>query len=410
MRNNWLQHRHFGKNTRWESQILTKKNYIVSLCPYQKNHCMKYTYTTLLLTLLSFQTYAQHGHTPVHPNDSGQVLINKLVQDYKPLITYTYGQARDYMFKNVYRENDTVECVYTGLRRYLGNTGDPSIIMYDNASTQSIDTEHTFPQNKVTNDAGKSDLHHMFPTRARANNARGSVRFDIVSDNSVDKWFRGNTEITSSMPPVAERPFYSKLNNNVGFEPRDEHKGNVARAMFYFYTMYKANADAADINYFSMQLSDLCQWHLDDPVDSLEWIRTSRIAFIQQNKVNPFVLDCTLPQRTYCNGIVCTPPTTSVNVKKTAQAGLVNLNNYPNPFSRQTTISYELKNTQEVVLEVFDHLGRKIETLVATEQNAGLYTIDFDATNYPTGIYYYRMSLAKDGKATVFANKMILSK
>jgi endonuclease I len=371
---------------------------------------MKYIYTTLILVFFYLHSHAQYGHTPVHSSDSGQVLITKLVQDYKPVISYTYGQARDYMFKNVYRENDSVECVYTGLRRYLGNTGDPSVIMYDNASTQSIDTEHTYPQNKVTNDAGRSDLHHMFPTRARANNARGSVRFDIVPDNSVDKWFRGNTEITSSMPPAAERPFYSKLNNNVGFEPRDEHKGNVARAMFYFYTMYKGNADAADVNFFRVQLSDLCQWHLDDPVDSLEWIRTSRIAFIQQNKVNPFVLDCTLPQRTYCSGISCTPPNTTVSVDKKEAAGLLNLSNYPNPFSHQTTITYELEKTQEVVLEVFDHLGRKIETLVAEEQNPGLYTVDFDANNHSTGIYYYRMSLAQNGKSLIFAKKMVINK
>ncbi len=367
---------------------------------------MKNILTTLCL-FSSLVGYSQYRHTPVHSSDSGQVLLTKLVQDYKPVITYTYAQCRDYMFKNVYAQNDTVECVYTGLKRYLNPVGDPSTLMYDNASTRSIDTEHTYPQNKVNNSAGRADLHHMFPTRARANNARGSVRFGLTTDNSVDKWFINNTEITTP-PPANQRYLYSSLQNNVEFEPRDEHKGNVARAMFYFYTMYKADADAADPAFFNRQVNELCQWHIDDPVDSLEWIRSSRISLIQQNKVNPFVLDCTLPQRTYCSSISCTP--VNVAVRKMEDVGLASFQNFPNPFGQSTTIAYQLEQSQTVLLEVYDQLGRKIKTLVQTEQANGYHEVTFDAQAYDSGIYYYKIALTKGGKTTVFAKKMVISK
>jgi hypothetical protein len=44
----------------------------------------------------------------------------------------------------------------------------------------------------------------------------------------------------------------------------------------------------------------LCDWHNYDPVDSLEWERTFAIAKYQDNKANPFVLDCSLAKRAYC--------------------------------------------------------------------------------------------------------------
>lgn len=151
-------------------------------------------------------------------------------------------------------------------------------------------------------------------------------------------------------------PLHSKQDNGILFEPRDDHKGNAARAMFYYYTMYRSEADAADPNFFHLQKATLCQWHLDDPVDSLEWLRTSRIAPFQNNRVNPFVMDCTLPQRCgYC-ATTCSPPNA---ISKQESMGLELLDSYPNPFQQQTTISYQLHRTQQVVLEIYNNWGQK---------------------------------------------------
>jgi hypothetical protein len=67
--------------------------------------------------------------------------------------------------------------------------------------------------------------------------------------------------------------------------------------------------------------------------------------------------------------------------------------NYPNPFNPNTTISYDVKETGLVTLTVFDILGREVMTLVNDNQEAGRYSVEFDATDLATGIYFYQMKV-----------------
>ncbi|GAB5409263.1 MAG: hypothetical protein BalsKO_16280 [Balneolaceae bacterium] len=66
--------------------------------------------------------------------------------------------------------------------------------------------------------------------------------------------------------------------------------------------------------------------------------------------------------------------------------------NYPNPFNPTTNISYSLQTNQNVVLVIFDIMGRKVSTLVNERQHAGSHNILFDASNLSSGIYLYRLS------------------
>jgi hypothetical protein len=65
--------------------------------------------------------------------------------------------------------------------------------------------------------------------------------------------------------------------------------------------------------------------------------------------------------------------------------------NYPNPFNPATIISYQIPSNSLVKLEVYDMLGRKIETLVNENQHAGAYSATFNAVNLPSGTYFYRI-------------------
>jgi hypothetical protein len=86
--------------------------------------------------------------------------------------------------------------------------------------------------------------------------------------------------------------------------------------------------------------------------------------------------------------------------------------NYPNPFNPTTVISYRLARTSDVRLEVFDVLGRKIETLVQAKQSEGAYSFAFNAArfNLSSGMYFYRLSASSNSGAFTAIQKMILAK
>ncbi|MCE1189377.1 MAG: T9SS type A sorting domain-containing protein [Ignavibacteria bacterium] len=65
--------------------------------------------------------------------------------------------------------------------------------------------------------------------------------------------------------------------------------------------------------------------------------------------------------------------------------------NYPNPFNPTTTINYTIQGNGNVVLKVFDVLGREVSTLVNEVKTAGEYSITFNASHLPSGIYFYSL-------------------
>ncbi|HEY5536383.1 MAG TPA: C25 family cysteine peptidase [Ignavibacteria bacterium] len=65
--------------------------------------------------------------------------------------------------------------------------------------------------------------------------------------------------------------------------------------------------------------------------------------------------------------------------------------NYPNPFNPVTKISYAIPKSGLVTMKIYDVLGRELLTLVNQELQAGYYMVDFDGTNFASGVYYYRL-------------------
>ncbi len=65
--------------------------------------------------------------------------------------------------------------------------------------------------------------------------------------------------------------------------------------------------------------------------------------------------------------------------------------NYPNPFNPTTTLSYQLPKASNVVLKVYDVLGKEVIELVNENKSAGVYNVTFDASNLPSGVYIYKL-------------------
>lgn len=137
-----------------------------------------------------------------------------------------------------------------------------------------LNCEHTWPQSKFSpnfpKDTQKNDLHHLYAVYSRANSSRGNIPFGEVVGNYV------SSECKDS--------YRGEMIGNEGeraFEPPKEHRGNVARALFYFSTRYLLEIDDKQEYY-------LRKWHHDDPVDQEEIERNEKIYRIQFNK-NPFI-------------------------------------------------------------------------------------------------------------------------
>ncbi|HEY3250545.1 MAG TPA: T9SS type A sorting domain-containing protein [Ignavibacteria bacterium] len=65
--------------------------------------------------------------------------------------------------------------------------------------------------------------------------------------------------------------------------------------------------------------------------------------------------------------------------------------NYPNPFNPITKLEFGIKKSGTVKIIIYDLLGREAATLVNEKLAPGTYEAEFDRTNYPSGMYFYRL-------------------
>ena len=68
--------------------------------------------------------------------------------------------------------------------------------------------------------------------------------------------------------------------------------------------------------------------------------------------------------------------------------------NYPNPFNPTTAISYQLSTSSHVDLIIYNVLGQKVATLVSGKQTAGYHQVNWNASGFPSGLYFYQLKTA----------------
>lgn len=88
------------------------------------------------------------------------------------------------------------------------------------------------------------------------------------------------------------------------------------------------------------------------------------------------------------------------------------LQNYPNPFNPTTQFGFRIADFGLVRLTVFDALGRDVDVLVNQQLQPGTYEVSWDASNYPSGVYYYRLQASDPSTSlrVTETKKMILLK
>lgn len=365
----------------------------------------KYIVIVTFFILKGSSVFAQTNHVNVFKDLSGQVLLDALVTEYKTSIVLDYGRARDTLFSKIDGVQDSLECIYTGMKLYMQPGQDPTEAVYLNGLPNGINTEHTWPQGLGAEGTAQSDMHHLYPTRTKANTDRGNFHFGDIPDNQTQTWYLKSSERNTT--PTTGKDLYSEGVRGVNgkFEPRESVKGNIARSIFYFYTMYKTQADAQGPNFFNTMKNDLCSWHYLDPVDDVEWQRNQKIASYQGGKLNPFVLDCSLVSRAYCNNIdqACESLILS-DVENVATKEFDKIQIYPNPGSGilYTTLDMIYAGDYKIIFRDITGLVHKQDTYNVVDGltlvqhdlyslNAGYYIIEF--RNLSTGKQYFKKYL-----------------
>jgi len=84
--------------------------------------------------------------------------------------------------------------------------------------------------------------------------------------------------------------------------------------------------------------------------------------------------------------------------------------NYPNPFNPTTKIDYALPKDGNVMLSVYDISGKQLMTIAEGFKTAGSYTVDFNASNFSSGVYYYKINFMTNGQSFEKVMKMTVVK
>ena len=247
----------------------------------------------LLWTAASPAPSVVFAQTTVCDGQTGGSLLTCVQNTYAYSNPLGYGPARDILYGQIDSDaSNQLEGIYSGYTITLDPNADPSRDAYG----KGINAEHVFPQSKgAGNEPERGDMHNLYPCRASVNSSRGNLPFGDSPDDQTETWYYLTTA-TSSIPPLSERDNYSE--RGFTWEPREAKKGDIARAVFYFYTIHRSVADS---RFFENMQEVLLTWHTNDPVTQAERDRSALIASAQGNQ-NPFVVDETLAERLYGEG------------------------------------------------------------------------------------------------------------
>jgi deoxyribonuclease-1 len=188
-----------------------------------------------------------------------------------------YDDAREILFGELYltKKNGSYAIPDLYCERILGSEDlDGAVIGPGKIPDHRyLNTEHTWPQSdfsrRYVKELQKSDLHHLFPTDSEMNSRRSSYPFGEVAEEDGRPLKCTNSKLGESR------------GGQTVFEPPTSHRGNVARAMFYFAVRY-------EMNIAGEEEATLRAWDKADPADEAEKAR-NEVIFGHQHNRNPFV-------------------------------------------------------------------------------------------------------------------------
>ena len=322
------------------------------------------------------------------PGQSGAALRASLRAAYRPAsVTGTNDDLYATVERTTVGGQSGVVGVYTGL--FVPFDGQPSSDPSQDIGNgfaqdgEGLNQEHTWPQSLLDSQA-RRDLHNLFPTQVGVNSARGNDRFAEIPDAQATRWYRGAPPYTQTSPPASDVGEYSEIRAGLSFEPREDHKGNVARALFYMATVYDPQTNG-DFPFDATDRRTLYDWHYQDAITAADQARSARVAPFQSGKDNPFVLDSTLIRRAFFPEIVVGPTA----AEAAPLAGTLDLDS-ENPFAAEARLTFTPVAVGAVRAEAFDVLGRRVAVLFDGVA-AGPAALRLDGAALAPGVYTVRV-------------------
>ena len=328
-------------------------------------------------TVTTPETMMGNYYSGIDPNQTSFLtdLQTRISQNYNQIFYSNYAPIMIDKFasRDTTGGQKVVTGVYSGYQHVY-----PGAFFYD-----VLSREHSWPHSWMPtflqgSDGDEySDLHNLFPTHQDNANAVRSNRplGNVVSGPST---FLGAT--------VGD-----DANGNRVYEPRDQHKGDAARAIFYMATKWNGTGGTWElpnpidfIVQYGQDQDVLKQWHLQDPPDAWEIARNDFIESEQGNR-NPFVDSvnwvCYIDFETLTyipNG--CNPD----GIEEQLEG---NFSVSPNPSNGLVTLNLNLVETQELSIELMDVSGRMVSTQTSNF-NSGVSKQNFDLSRLDAGIYH----------------------
>lgn len=322
-----------------------------------------------------------------------------------PHLSFYYSNYTITMI-NLFEARDTannqkfVDCRYSGYKAVYTPPFD--------WTAQDFSREHSYCHNWMpTNPADGSgsapnnverpeynDQHHLFP-----------VKFTNVND----------TRSNYPLGEVVGTPISTFMGAKLGFdaaghvvyEPRDDQKGNSARAIMYVAVCYNGVNDAYGvaqnwklrdtISYpfpnipYGQDQTVLKKWHYQDPPDAYEIARNDFLDSLQHNR-NPFIdsmqyacyIDFYTMTKISTPTIPCNISTVGLNEKYNIE---YDFNLFPNPSNGTFNVLLNTPNDGAFTFNVIDVLGKKVESKTIDAKEGSNY-VSFDKSNLPAGSYF----------------------
>jgi endonuclease I len=225
---------------------------------------------------------------PANSNFITQLHNKVTVHDTVFYSNYIAAMVNNYLGRDTTGGRKVVNCVYTGASYvydepftwWTGQSNNPGTLTREHTFAQSwmpTNTGGTWPNGANGREYQEfNDLHHLFPAdQVTANGKRSNNPFGVVFTPTYTS-------------PTGQGKLGADSLGKTVYEPRDEHKGDLARALFYMLISYNGVSNVQWRLPASQDVNVLLQWHQQDPPSALEIARHEHIFTYQKNR-NPFI-------------------------------------------------------------------------------------------------------------------------